>query len=395
MTFSKPFRPFQACGCVWLLSLFWAGSLAADAPLDPSVAKSDGEPATISSDGARQQASGSDAAGPEAAASDATASDATASETVETEKPPDPCRDPGLGVGPNREMWLDAMQRGIFMSVCSSARWFDGFFGDARFDHAARSTWGRLAINTIWDQKDSLDAKVRFRARVSLPNLDRRFNAFFGRENEEDFVRGRNEGFESLPEFFRDTDDREWLVGLGYNPVGSNADRFDASVGVKLRFPLEPFVQGRYSYIWLLGDNDLVRFRNTVFWRNQHGFGNTISFDFEHAFGPRLLARLANTGTLSEATEGVDWKSSLTLYQALSGPRALSYTTYIDGETDHPVSVDRYGLRVIYRQQMYRQWFFGQLIGGYNRPRDFGEEREDSWELGVGFEVIYGRQPKK
>lgn len=306
----------------------------------------------------------------------------------------DPCRAAARSATGEKVSWLDAMQQGIFMSVCASARWFDGFFGDARFDSEAERTWGRLGINTIWDQKDSFDVKTRFRARVELPNFDHRVNAFFGRQNERDFVGGRTEGSRDLPEFFRDTDDREWLIGLGYNPVGNFVKRVDFSVGVKLRSPLEPFVAGRYRHNWFIGDDRLARLRNTAFWRNQHGFGNTLSLDLEQALGSRFLGRFTNSATYSESTEGIDWKSSATLYQGLPGGlSALSWTAYLDGETDRPVDVERYGLRAIYRQQMLRKWFFGQLIAGVSWPRDVGEDREMSWELGFGFEVQYGQEP--
>lgn len=300
----------------------------------------------------------------------------------------DPCRPEGKGTE-----WLDIVQLGIFRTVCSSARWFDGFFGDARFDAEAEETRGYLGVDTIYDEHDSLEAKVRFRAEVEFPNLDHRINAFLGRENKEDFVSGRPDGSESLPQFFR-ADDREWLVGLGYHPVrgrGPSKYRLDFQAGVEVRFPLEPFVQGRLSRYWFLSDTRLVRFRNIVFWRNQRGFGDTATVDVEQALGQPFLLRWSTSNTFSETTDGLDWYSSLTLYQRLGGIRAMAYTAYVDGETDAVVPLERYGLRAVYRQRMFRKWFYGQLIGGVNFPRDPGESRETSWELGVGVEIRYGR----
>lgn len=291
--------------------------------------------------------------------------------------------------------WLDSVERGIYRGVCNTARWFDGFFGDARFDSEAESTWGRLSITNIYDEFEDLEAKVRFRAEVDFPNLDHRLDTFFGREDEDDFVAGRNDGFESLPGFFRDAQDQEWLVGLGYRPVRRDArpGRFDVRLGVKVRFPLEPFVQGRYRRYWFVSDSRLVRFRNTVFWRNQRGFGETVSLDFEQALGRPFLFRLSGTGTFSESTEGVDWNTSATLYHGLGGLRAMAYTLYIDGETDSPVTVERYGFRAVYRRQMLRKWLFGQVITGLNFPRPLDGDRETSFEVGFGIEIHYGRKP--
>lgn len=326
----------------------------------------------------------------EVATADSQVAEPSAEEEVEAPTEPNPCvLRPG-----ERGMWLDAVQRGIFTSVCSSARWFDGFFGDQRYNRQLEQTWGQLGIDTVYDKVESVKVDVDFRAEVQLPNLDNRFNAFFGRDHQDDYLSGRNEGVESLPQFFRDGDDRDWLAGLGYRPAGDASSRFDIKVGVKLRFPLEPFVQGSYRKHVLLSETRLLRFRNIVFWRNQHGFGDTISFDAEQALGQQRMLRFAYVATLSEATEGVDWRNSLTLYQSLPGPRAMAFTAYSQGETDAPVTLERYGLRTIYRQRMFRDWFFGELILGVNWPRpESYEHRQASWEAGFGFEIRYGREP--
>ncbi len=303
------------------------------------------------------------------------------------EKAVNPCRPDGEGGA-----WIDIVQRGIFRSVCSSARWFDGFFGDARFDQEAERTWGRLSVDAIHDEHEGFDGKVRFKAEVSFPNFDRRINAFFGREEEEVFVSGRNEGIEGLPELFRDDVDRDWLVGLGYRPVrgSGTSNRIDLRVGVRVRFPLEPFVQGRFRRHWFLSDTRLFRFRNTLFWRNQRGFGNTVSLDFEEILARPVLVRWNGAATFSESTDGVDWTTGITLYHSIGDLEAFSHTFYVEGETDAEVGLERFGVRTIYRRQMLREWFFGELIGGVNFPRNPGEDRVTSWELGFGFEIRYG-----
>ena len=301
----------------------------------------------------------------------------------------DPCHLDDAGAA-----WLDIVQRGIFRSVCSSARWFDGLFGGSRFDGEAAAPWGRLSVDTVYDELEGLEASVGFRAEVDLPTFDQRLKAFLGREDEEDFVSARNEDFEQLPELFREDVDRQWLFGLGYRPVrgGGGLNRFDFRVGVKLRFPLEPFVQARLRRYWFLSDSRLVRFRNTAFWRNQRGFGDTVTVDVEQAVGPPLLLRWSGSATFAETTRGVDWGTSVTLYPGLGGLRAVSYTLYADGETDEAVPVERYGFRAVYRQQMLREWFFGQLIAGINSYGAPGGDREIGWELGFGFEIRYGRR---
>ena len=298
-----------------------------------------------------------------------------------------PCRVPSA---PDDE-WLDKLRRGVFETVCGSARWFDQFFGDQRFDVEARNTRGHLRLLTVYDELEGFDAKVRLRAHVNLPNLDRRVNAFLGREDEDEYLRGDDHTFaEFLPDFFRDADDQDWLLGLGYSPVGSARQKFDLDAGVKVRFPLEPFVRGRYRRHWVLGEQHLVRFRETVYWRNQRGLGTSAGVDVERVVGENKLLRWEGHGTMDESTAGMEWRTGVILFQGLGNDRALAYRFAWDGETDHQVPVRSYGPQVTYRQQMFREWFFGEIVAGVTWPKEeIGQERDASFNVGFGAEIRF------
>lgn len=288
------------------------------------------------------------------------------------------------------EPWLDQMRREVFETICDSARWFDGFFGDRRFDEEARRTHGRALLRFVYDEYDDVEVDARLRVRVDLPNLDDRVNAFFGREDETAFVTSNDDDIGLLPDFFRSEGDEEWLIGLGYRPVGNSRRRTDFDVGVDIDTPIEPFVRGRYRQYWLVGDRNLLRLQETLYWRNQHGFGTSTRLDLERPLGRRFLGRWANRVTYDEATEGIDWGTGITLYQAIGPDQALALFLGADGETDKEVPVEEYGTRLTYRRRMLREWFFGELIGGVTWPRQHLEEtREASWHFGFGFEIQF------
>ncbi|MDX1631253.1 MAG: hypothetical protein R3234_05295 [Thermoanaerobaculia bacterium] len=311
-------------------------------------------------------------------------------ESEERMEPPDPCEVPSM----RDEEWLDRMRRGVYETVCGSARWFDSFFGEQRFDREAQRLHGRLRVRAIHDDFEGFDQDVSLRANVDFPNLDRRVNAFLGREDEEDFFRGRSEEFDLLPEFFRQADEREWLLGFGYSPVGGAREKFDIDGGIEVHFPLEPFVRGRYRRYWVFGDRHLVRFRETVFWRNQKGFGNTTGLEAERILGPEMLVRWGGRGTIDQSTEGVEWETGITLYHALNRDNALAYFLGANGETDADVPLREYGGRITYRRRMFREWFFGEILAGITWPREeLYQERDTAFHVGFGFEIQFGNEP--
>ena len=302
----------------------------------------------------------------------------------------DPCAVPASP----EEAWVDRMQKGVFWTVCSTARWFDGFYGEPEDYDEYRSTYGRLGVAVEYDEQGSRwDLDTRFKARYEFPNLERKLDAFVGRVDEEDFVEGRGEDFGSLPPIFQETD-AEWLAGLGYSPAHSARSRFDVDGGVRIDFPMDPFVRARWRTIRPLGSKRLFRFSQTAFWRRSLGTGTTSAMDIERALSRRLLARASASGTVAEEIDGLDWRVASTLYHLLREDTALAYQLEGRGQTDDEIPVYDWSVGMIYRQRVWREWLFLELRGRVHWPRqELEEEREPEAGFAVGFEILFGDHP--
>ena len=285
---------------------------------------------------------------------------------------------------------LDQFRREVFESVCESAAWFDGFFGSQRFDEEARLTHGRIGAQLVWDEHEGIEADGDLKVRVDFPNLDHRLNAFLGREDADDFLAGAEDNLDFLPTFFEREGGQEWLLGLGYRPVGDDRSSLDFDVGIDVDFPVDPFARARYRRYWLLGDDFLLRARQTVYWTNQKDLGTGTRIDLERPIGSRTLTRWATSASHDSETEGVNWDTGITVFHGFSPDRAISWFVGIDGETGREVPLESYGTRFTYRQRMLREWFFGELITGVTWPRDtLEEDRELAFHIGFGFEIQF------
>ncbi len=164
----------------------------------------------------------------------------------------------------------------------------------------------------------------------------------------------------------------------------------DFDVGIDVDTPVDPFVRARYRRYWLLGDDFLLRARQTLYWTNQRDVGTGTRIDLERPIGSRTLARLAGNLVFDDQTEGADWDTGLILYHGFSPDRAISWFVGVDGETGREVPIETYGTRFTYRQRMLREWFFGEVITGVTWPRDtLDEKRELAFHLGFGFEIQF------
>lgn len=311
--------------------------------------------------------------------------------------PAEPGSDPCADFDAQNPSWLDRTQVGLYQSVCVTAAWFDGFFGDARYDRRTGQTYGRLSLGGLWDERDAFDPKIKFRARLALPALRENGNFFLGRGNEQQIIEGRQVGQrDELAPVAQQRDNDSTVAGFGFSRDKSLERGFDLDLGVKVRLPPEPFVKASYRYGVQLSQNNLLRFLPVAYWRLEEKFGATLGIDLDYVISDSMLLRWANSGNVSQdrEVEGVAWGSSVTLFQAMSQRRAIVYSLFSRGESDADVNLQNYGYEMRYRQRILRRWLFIEYLGSISWPREFANERRET-NLGVGlrFEAYFGPAP--
>lgn len=301
------------------------------------------------------------------------------------------CSEPGS----DQNAWIDKVQRGVYGGVCGSARWFDGLFGNARFDQDSDETFGRLGLFENYDRRDQFDTKLRLRARYAFPNLKKRLKLTLGRGDEQELLEDRPvDGQNPTPTSFQTVEDDAWLLGLGYSKQSGLENGFDFGVGVRLNTPVDPYVKGTYRHNFIFRGDTMLRFRETPFWRDSRGWGATTQVSLDHLATDRVLLRWNNIGTVAEDTEALEWGTDVTLYQSLGQRRAISYAALLRGETGADVPIQNYGFETRYRRNLLRKWLFLQLSASVTWPREeLVEEREINPGVGIGVEMYFGPVP--
>jgi hypothetical protein len=292
---------------------------------------------------------------------------------------------------------LDRTQRTVHGLVDNTARWFDGFFGQAQLAEGEHVSRGRLTVSGLWDQRDGFDTRFNLRAKFALPALENRTRVILGRGDTDDIVDGTtNEGAEGLPGSFDDDQDDDWLIGLGYNRSGDMLRGLDFGAGIRLATPPDPYVNVTYRWYKTWNESWLLRVRPRVFTQRQRGTGFTLDSDLDYAISPTLMLRWANTFAVEDEVEGLGWRSDVLAYQSLTNNRAFSYGVFAQGETAAEVQIQNVGFELRFRRRLARDWLFIQLSTGLSWPREFLDEiRESNFGVGISFEMQFGRWQKR
>lgn len=292
----------------------------------------------------------------------------------------------------DRDPWLDRAQQGLHGLVSGSARRVDRLFGGDETDPKAyERASGSIAPALLWDEFDGFKPRLRFRANFPLPHINERFDAFVGRVNRDEYVTERAQESGAFRRQYGPVEDDQTLLGISYRETPRQGGRFDAGAGVRLRFPLDPYVKG--SYLYRKGDLDRLMFslRETIFWQNSENLGLTNRFDFERLFMDQWLLRFTGSATVSQETEGMRGYSVISAVRGFPSRRAVTVEAGLDGETEADVPLHDYGFKLAYRQAITRNWLVLEIRTSLRWPKEeLDQSRQPSWGVGAGFEMFFG-----
>lgn len=289
---------------------------------------------------------------------------------------------------------LQRVRRSLTVTACASSAWLDGLFGDQIHYDEYHATYGTVTLGGLWSDYDGFDPRLRFRARLQLPQWNERISAFAGRVGEDDYISDTEGDFDALPtRQFGTLEDESVLLGLGYSSPERTGNDFDAGVGVRVDVPLDPYARARYEIVRSFADRYVFSARETVFWQNTEGFGTTTRVNLDRVISDRFLLRWSNLGKYTEETTGMEWYTQITLFQSVGQRTGLAWQAQMEGATDNEVQITRNAARLILRRQLTPDWLILELRGGVSWPRrKLSEEREASPEIGIAFEMQFGQK---
>ena len=289
---------------------------------------------------------------------------------------------------------LTKFRNGTHTFFCQTVKGIDSWFGDKRqFDDS--NFGGKLILGFRQDEEKGFDPKIRLRLNATLPNVSRRFNTFIGRTDNDAFIQDRKlTGIDGINNDLSNEDVR-WLVGLGYrNPRKTG---FDTSVGASFSSGIQPFVKLRYNHFKQF-NRFSTRFKQTLFWENEDGFGTTSHLTFNKPINENYLVTLDFESTILRDTEILENAASLNLFKKLSSRSGIALRTYILHESGNNsvVTTPEYGVSINYRRPIMKPWLVLRTSLENRWERENNNESIQSFiKLGMQLEMTFGDFKRK
>ncbi len=162
-----------------------------------------------------------------------------------------------------------------------------------------------------------------------------------------------------------------------------------AQIGVKARMPLDPFARFNSRREWSLNDNWAMTVRNAGAWFNSSGYRTEHALAFDRILTPVSLFRTTTNLQWREEEDTLEFAQVLDVFHTLDTRRLLDYQFGVIGNSWSSSRVNNYYVSVIYRQDLYRQWLYLNLVPQLAYPRE--EDFDDVMSFTVGIEVFFNQ----
>ncbi len=281
----------------------------------------------------------------------------------------------GLKIPPD-----DALERGhqqVGMKIADLVDDVDNLFGEPRVEDLQRKI--KIELGTKYKLVDQGDNKLRgkFRARIPLPALERKANAFLD-------IGG---GVRSDAEFLGpalDEYDRNVETSLQYISVR----RWPFSLGAKFTVQwhqgpqpaIKPFLRWE-------GQRDRWRayLDQEVSYSTEYRWGEITTGHLDYILGDNVYLRVFTEGGTNQEIDGFDMNHALLFRQSLGEFGALSYETGVLYNTDETKGGKTYAqIKLVHR--IWRKWLELELKPRANFPWGTDVVR---YSLMVGLTVIF------
>lgn len=276
---------------------------------------------------------------------------------------------------------LDAWHEWMYRWLDNAVRRVDTYWLKDNMDYDVELSTFRLSTlmrtGGRGDSKD-FDVKVKFKADMALPGLERKFHLIVD-----------NIGRDYLPG--SDPMKHEDDTRIGLQAVKEKRHgRFGLGGGVRLRSANVvgyADVDYRWKYPLLQGE---IRFEPRGFYYTDDGFGQQVSLSWGRQFDERKSMRLRATEKTTEKTHGVEMEYTAYFAYLHRGQQrgwlaqASVFPYYKDGELYR----DNALLNVTWRDALYRRWIYYFITPQVEFARE--DDYDPRFSIRFGLDILFG-----
>lgn len=291
----------------------------------------------------------------------------------------------------DEETRVDALHRRASLGLLASARWLDNFFADPRFESEQGKSRIKVRFSLFAEDESDIEYDVRAGLRLDLPIVEDRLHLLIaGDPDEEDGFRAISGAEGASPTVVDNEED--FSLSLRYFIKRKALRHLSLRSGLRWRDGMPAvFLEPRYRRT-IPFDPWTFRFTQRLTTISDGTVRARTLFDFDRQVRDKLFFRATAEGVWDQDEHGYAYGTGFSLYQPFSRRRTLVYG-WSNGFVTHPHHrLENVTLSLRYRQRIWRDWLFYEVVPQVSFPRE--EDYEATPGILLRLELVFGYYPK-
>lgn len=279
-----------------------------------------------------------------------------------------------LNLKPRDGVWLNStnwimQQRDIHSDrVETLGDWADGILSGEAIRNPGNESYLRLGFATRWEKSNWVDFKPEARFRLDLPTVKDKFRLVVENAPDE-FVPLREQNQDrSLTDDERS--DSRTTGALRYLAPLTERWSLSNDVGIRFRWPLNPFWRTRLQARWDLGDNWLLDVEQRFFYFHADGWGERTHVVFSRYFTEAYHLTVGSDLQWVDRDSEFEWTQGTYLDHFIDNRNQLSYRIGVAGDSKPSWRPTLYFADASWRYRLHDDWLYGEIIPSLEFPRE-------------------------
>ncbi|CAA0080088.1 Uncharacterised protein [Zhongshania aliphaticivorans] len=237
----------------------------------------------------------------------------------------------------------------------------------------------KLQFKQTWEERGDIQTDFRVKAKVDLPNTQRKAKLFFSSDEYSDNSLEERVRSNSTGERLRRKDS---VSGIEITPDSEwHKWQRSARLGVKLRVPLVTFGRYRLRRPMEKWGQWSPEFTQEVWYFSDRGWGETSELNVQRPLGLKLRLRYLTILEFEDKNDYFENVHVLSLNQALSQRSSLEYRIGGILSTEFRTQMSAYFVGASYSYNLHEDWIFIAASPEVFFPKDEGWDAEASFTI--------------
>lgn len=259
----------------------------------------------------------------------------------------------------------------------------DSYFAGDNYELLEHNSYLRLRLGARWEENDGLSEDGDLKVRLDLPSMKQRWNIFIENQlDERETLESTNREDEISPSSSDDS---------FYGGISRERDLEDwylrPELGLRLRAPLDPFARLKARREFDLQSPWRGQFQQSIYYFHSDGIGTRLQLLFSRPAGERFLWQVKPEAQWQEETHNTDLAQIFTLKQYLADRTTLTYELGFLGETKPSLRSSEHYINLRYRQPLYKDKLYLDVVPAVNWPRN--DNFEPEFSITTRLEILF------